>query len=177
LPASADTGPLIWLGKCDALHLLKKLYHENEIRETVYIEAVTRGLEKGHEDAQIIKKTMEKGRIRVSKPGEHLIDRVEEAEKKLGIQLGRGEREAIVLSIEREVSLFLTNDEDAYQTGKSLGLELKGILYVLLEAVKEGHLSSKEAKEFLSQTLEEGFCLSPIIINVFHEALNRLRKT
>jgi len=155
---------------------LKKLYPEIEIPETVYIEAVTRGLEKGHEDAQIIKKTMEEEWIRVYKPGERFIDRVEEAEKKLGIQLGKGEREAIALAIEREVSLFLTNDEDAYQTGKSLGLEPKGILYVLLEAVKEGHLSNKEAKESLSQMLEEGFWLSPKIIHIFHEALDRLRK-
>lgn len=81
MPASIDAGPLIWLGKCDALDLLKKLYQEIEIPETVYIEAVTRGLEKGHEDAPTIKKTMEEGWIRVSKPGEHFIDRAEEAEK------------------------------------------------------------------------------------------------
>jgi predicted nucleic acid-binding protein len=174
LAASSDAGPLIWLGKCNTLHLLKKTYSEVVIPEAVYEEAITRGLEKGHEDAQITRKTIEKGWIRVYKPKKRFIDKVEDRENKLGIELGKGEREAIALALEKGISLFLTNDEDAYQTGKSLGLDPRGVLYVLLKAVKERHLSSKQAKESLSQMLDGGLWLSPRIIHVFHEALDRL---
>lgn len=174
MPASSDAGPLIWLGKCGILHLLKRLYSEIAIPETVHEEAVTRGLEKGYEDAQVTKKAEEEGWIRVHKPKEQFTDKVEDREYKLGIELGEGEREAIALALEKGISLFLTNDEDAYQTGKSLGLEPKGVLYVLLEAVRERHLSNKRAKESLSKMLEEGLWLSPTIVHLFHEALDRL---
>ncbi|MCK4581723.1 DUF3368 domain-containing protein [Candidatus Bathyarchaeota archaeon] len=153
---------------------MKKLHSEIVVPEAVYEEAVTRGLEKSHEDAQITKKTIEEGWIRVYKPKKQFIDKVEDRENKLGIELGKGEREAIALAIEKGISLFLTDDEDAYQTGRSLGLEPKGVLYVLLKAVKERHLSNEQAKESLRQMLEEGLWLSPTIVHLFHEALDRL---
>jgi len=174
LAASSDAGPLIWLGKCDTLNLLKKLHSEIVIPEAVYEEAVTRGLEKGYEDAQVTKRAVEEGWIRIHKPQEQFIDKVEDRENKLGIELGKGEREAIALAIAKGISLFLTDDEDAYQTGRSLGLEPKGVLYVLLKAVKERHLSNEQAKESLRQMLEGGFWLSPKIIHIFHETLDRL---
>jgi predicted nucleic acid-binding protein len=174
LAASSDAGPLIWLGRCDALHLLKRLHFKIVIPEEVYEEAVTRGLEKGHMDAQKTKKAIEEGWISVFKPEKLFINKVEDREKRLGIELGRGEREAIALALEKGITLFLTNDEDAHQTGKSLGLDPKGVLHVLLKAVKEGHITDKRAKEILSRMLEGGFWLSPRIIHVFHEALDRL---
>jgi len=173
LAASSDAGPLIWLGKCDILHLLKKLYSEILIPEAVYEEAVTRGLEKGYEDAQVTKKAVEEGWMRVYKPKKQFTDKVEDMEARLGIELGRGEREAIALSLEKEISLFLTNDEDAYQVGTSLDLKPKGVLYLLLRSVKEGYLNKRQAKESLRHMLEEGFWLSPTIIHNFHEGLDR----
>ena len=174
MAASSDAGPLIWLGKCDILHLLKKLYSEITIPEAVYEEAVVRGLEKGYEDAQVTMKAIEEGWIITHKPEKQFTDKVEARENKLGIELCEGEREAIALAIERGISPFLTNDEDAYRIGKTLGLEPKGVLYVLLKAVKELQLNKKQAKESLRKMLEGGFWLSPTIIHNFHEALERL---
>lgn len=174
MAAASDAGPLIWLAKCDILHLLEKLYSETIIPEAIYQEAVTRGLEQGYEDAQVTKKAIEEGWIRVCKSKEQFTDKVEDREDKLGFELGEGEREAIALALEKEISLFLTNDEDAYQIGKTLGLDPKGVLYVLLKSIKERHLNVKQAKESLRKMLEEGFWLSPPIIHGFHEALDRL---
>jgi len=174
LTASSDAGPLIWLGKCDILHLMKKLYSKIAIPEAVYEEAVARGLEKGYEDAQVIKKVIEEGWIRVYKTSKQFTDKVDDRENKLGIKLGEGEREAIALALEARISLFLTNDVDAYQIGKTLGLEPRGVLYVFLKGVKERHLNKKQAKESLRKMLEEGFWLSPTILHSFHEALDRL---
>jgi len=174
LAASSDSDPLIWLAKSSILHLLRKLHSEILIPEAVREEAVSRGLEKGFEDAKIIEKALEEGWIRVYKASTQFTDKVEAVEKRLDIELGSGEREAIALALEKKTSTFLTNDEDAYQTGKILGLEPKGVLYLLLKGVKEGHHNKEKAKESLSKMLEEGFWLSPTIIHKFHEALAKL---
>jgi len=153
---------------------LKKSYSEIVIPEAVYEEAVTRGIEKGYADAQVIKKAVEEGWIRVFKPGRKFTDRVKVGENKLGVELGEGEREAIALALERRTSIFLTDDEDAHHTGKALGLEPKGVLYVLLKGVRDGQLDKKQARESLGKMLEEGFWLSPEIIHIFHETLDKL---
>jgi len=174
LAASSDAGPLIWLAKCDILHLLEKLYPEILIPEAVHEEVVERGLEKGYEDAKIIKKALEEEWIRVYKTSTQFTDKVETVEKRLDIELGSGEREAIALALEKKISTFLTNDEDAYHIGKVLGLEPRGVLYLLLNGVKEGHHNKEKAKESLREMLEEGFWLSPTIIHKFHEELARI---
>ncbi len=174
MAASSDAGPLIWLAKCDILHLLEKLYPEILIPEAVHEEAVERGLEKGYEDAKIIKKALEDEWIRFYKTSTQFTDKVETVEKKLDIELGSGEREAIALALENKISTFLTNDEDAYHIGKVLGLEPRGVLYLLLNGVKEGHHNKEKAKESLREMLEEGFWLSPTIIHKFHEELARI---
>ncbi len=174
MAASSDAGPLIWLAKCDILHLLEKLYPEILIPEAVHEEAVERGLEKGYEDAKIIKKALEEEWIRVYKTSTQFTDKVETVEKRLDIELGSGEREAIALALENKISTFLTNDEDAYHIGKVLSLEPRGVIYLLLNGVKEGHHNKEKAKESLSKMLEEGFWLSPTIIHKFHEELARI---
>ena len=174
MAASSDAGPLIWLAKCDILHLLEKLYPEILIPEAVHEEAVERGLEKGYEDAKIIKKALEEEWIRVYKTSTQFTDKVETVEKRLDIELGSGEREAIALALEKKISTFLTNDEDAYHIGKVLGLEPRGVLYLLLNGVKEGHHNKEKAKESLREMLEEGFWLSPTIIHKLHEELARI---
>ncbi len=174
MAASSDAGPQIWLAKCDILHLLEKLYPEILIPEAVHEEAVERGLEKGYEDAKIIKKALDEGWIRVYKTSTQFTDKVETVEKRLDIELGSGEREAIALALEKKISTFLTNDEDAYHIGKVLGLEPRGVLYLLLKGVKEGHHNKEKAKESLREMLEEGFWLSPTIIHKFHEELARI---
>lgn len=127
-----------------------------------------------NKDAQIIKKALEEGGIRVCKTHKQFIDKVGRVETRLGIELGEGEREAIALAMEKRISIFLTNDENAYHVGKILSREPKGVLYVLLRSVRDGHLPKKKTKESLRQILEEGFWLSPTIIHNFHEALDNL---
>jgi len=174
LAASSNTGPLIWLGKCRILELLNKLFPGAVISEAVYEEAVSRGVEKGHDDALVIAKAIEEGWIRVHRTSRQFTEKVKAEESRLGIELGEGERETIALAIEKGIPTLLTDDEDAYRVGKRLGLDPKGTLHVLLESVKKGYLSRNRASEHLSQMLEEGFWLSPTIIHNFHETLGKL---
>lgn len=174
MAVSSDTGPLIWLGKCRILELLNKLFSKVVISETVYEEAVLRGIEKGFEDARLIANALEEGWIGVYKASKQFADKVEAAESKLNIELGRGERETIALALERRISILLTDDEDAYHVAKSLGINPKGTLYVLLESVKKGHINKEQAKQHMGQMIEEGFWLSPTIVNNFHKTLDKI---
>lgn len=144
------------------------------ISEAVHEESVLRGVERGFDDARAIAKAIEDGWIKVYKTSKQFTDKVESAESRSNIELGKGERETIALALEKRTSILLTDDEDAYLVGKSLGLNPRGTLHVLLESVKKGHLNKEQAKKHLSQMLEEGFWLSPIIVHSFHETLDKL---
>jgi len=144
------------------------------ISEAVYEEAVLRGVEKGFEDARLISEAIEDGWIEVFKAGKQFTDKIKDAESRLNIELGRGERETTALALERGISILLTDDEDAYRMAKSLGINPKGTLYVLLESVKKGHMNKEQAKQHIGQMLEEGFWISPAIIHNFHETLDKL---
>ena len=174
MAASSNTGPLIWLGKSRILELLNKLFPGAVISEAVYEEAVSRGAEKGRDDALVIAKATGEGWIRVHRTSRQFTEKVKAEESRLGIELGEGERETIALAIEKGIHTLLTDDEDAYRVGKRLGLDPKGTLHILLESVKKGYLSRNQASEHLSQMLEEGFWLSPTIVHNFHETLDKL---
>jgi predicted nucleic acid-binding protein len=171
MSASCDAGPLIWLAKCGILDLLKNYYKTIAIPEAVYMETVTRGLEKGHDDARVINKALEEKWITVHAPSSESIQHVNTIEKKIGINLGRGEREAIALAIEKKIP-FLTDDEDAHRLGKVMGLDPKGVLSMLLLGVRDGFLDTTQVKMKLGEMLEYGFWLSPLVIQGFHEALD-----
>jgi predicted nucleic acid-binding protein len=147
------------------------------ITETVFHEAVTAGLEAGYTDAESIAKAIEEGWINVCQPPRANVDEVKKAEDELGIQLGDGERESIALSKSEKTKTFLTNDEDAYIAGKHLGLEPKGILFILLESVKNGVIEKEQAAEALGEMLYEGLWLSPEIVHLFHQKLDLLDDT
>jgi len=172
--AVSDAGPLIWLGKYDLLNILKKMYSEIMVPKVIYDETVVLGLERGFSDAQVINKAVQEEWIKVCKPSAQFIDAVKGMEKKLGLELGEGEREAIALALEKNIQTVLTNDEDAYQISRILGLKPKGVLYILLRSVKERFISKTEAKNLLKQMLEEGFWLSPSLVHHFHEALDKM---
>ncbi len=174
MAASSNAGPLIWLAKNNILPILRKMYSHIIVPEAVYEEAVTRGLEGGFKDAQVIRAAVEEGWIEVCKTDGQLVNRVLSVEKRLGVELGEGERGVIALALEKGSPIFLTNDEDAHQVGATMGLEPKGVLYMLLRSVKEGYLDGKRVREVLKKMLEEGFWLTPTTVHNFYETLNRL---
>jgi predicted nucleic acid-binding protein len=173
MSASIDAGPLIWLAKCGVLTLLKNYYQTIAIPEAIYKETVTRGLEKGHDDAKVINEAVEEEWITVHTVRHESIQRVNNIEKQMDITLGMGEREAIALALEKKIP-FLTDDEDAHRLGKALGLDPKGVLYVLMRSVRDGFIDKIHAKEKLGEMLENGFWLSPLIIQGFYQALDAI---
>lgn len=62
-------------------------------------------------------------------------------------ELDLGEAEAIALVRQENAHLFFTDDLDARQTAKDLGIVVHGSVGILLRAFREGRLSKKEATE------------------------------
>jgi len=173
--AISDTGPLIWLAKVKALTVLREIYHEIIIPEAVYREAVQQGLAEGYKDAEYIRDAIVDGWIRVEKAPMMFEDKIESVERRLRIQLGVGEREAISLALSLKAHIILTNDKLASTVAKILGLKPRGILYILLKAVKNGVITSRDARLLLEKMVDYGFWISPSLLTEFYKTLEEYR--
>lgn len=90
-------------------------------------------------------------------------------------RLGKGEREAVALARAHAVEFLLTNDEGASIVSRALGLKARGVLCVLLRAVKEKALGRREALETLNEMIGDGFWISPAVLQEFHRTLEKTR--
>lgn len=116
----ADAGPLIALGRLDALHLLPQLFAEIQVTETVLAECFARP---DFIDAQRIEHAVRLGWL---KPCEAQF----EAQKG---RLDPGEASAIARALEIDAGLML-DDRAAVGYARALGLRVIGTLGVLVLA-------------------------------------------
>ena len=162
MPVVSNTSPLIWLSKIGKIQLLKVLYGEVVIPEEVYREAVERGLQEGFSDALVIKEGVDEGWIEISRLSERgalLCERI--MEHTLEIHLG--EVQAIILA--REANLLLLMDESSGRAfAEAWGLEVRGTIHVVLEALREELLDKDEAREAVLQLIDKGFRIEPRLL-------------
>lgn len=154
--AVADSTVLIYLAKLGDIDVLCDLFDPVLVPEAVYDEVVTSGNEGGYPDA-----------LAVAEATEECLDVVartaEVAETADGIQettnLGDGEVAAIALARRREVRC-LTDDHAARTTAESLGVDVGGTIYVLLEARKTGRLPEEAYIDRIDDLSDSGFRMS-----------------
>jgi len=140
----SNAGPLIHLTKIGRLNLLKELFKSVVIPNTVKIEVVDRGKEKGAADAFLIEN--EVGKWIVAE--EDINDRVKEIAKRAGIEMG----EAIAIMFAKEKGFpALIDDSAARRFAIGLGLEVIGSIGVLIKATKAGIISKEEALDGLEK--------------------------
>ena len=143
----ADATALILLARVGRLHLLREVLGEVWIPE-----AVAQELRKpGKPGAEALKEALGTW-ISIAQVRER--ERVEELPKRLG----PGEREAIALALERGAT-FLSDDKAARREAQSQGLEVTGLLAVLLQAKARGAIP--QVKRVLDELVGEGFRLAP----------------
>ena len=171
--AVSNSGPLIWLGRCGLLFLLRRLFDLIAVPRAVFVEVVEEGLKQGYLDAREAKKALDEGWIEVEAVDEKDVEAVVRAEENLGVRLGMGERQVISLARSLGVKTVLTDDEDAAIVSRALGLKPRGTLYVLLKAARSRIVSKDQIVEALERMLEDGFWLSPLIVQRFHKALEK----
>ena len=173
MPVISNTSPLIWLAKIGKLSLLKDLFDEVLISEESFKEAVEKGLEGGFNDALVIKEACEQEWIRI----EPLDEKQLEACQKIltnSFELHVGEAQAIVLARKMgKNTLLLMDDSSGRAFAEAWGLKVKGVLYVILTAIRKELLSKAEAKEAVLLLVQKGFRIEPKLLARFLEEIDR----
>jgi len=162
LPTVSDASPLIWLSKIGKITLLRKLFGEVVIPEEVYREVVERGLEEGLSDALVVKEGVDEGWIKVSKLNEKEVDLCRRLVEHAS-EIHLGEAQAIVLAREGD-ALLLMDESSGRAFAETWGLRVRGTLYVLLRALREGILGKDEAREAILELVEKGFRIDPRLL-------------
>ncbi len=162
MPATvSNTSPLIWLAKIGKLNLLKDLFNVVLISEESYKEAVEVGLQEGYSDALVIKEACDQGWIKVERLDEKQVEICQKIMQH-SFELHEGEVKAIVLA--REIgkdTLLLMDDSSGRAFAETWGLKVKGVLYVLIIAMRNDLLNKVEAKEAVLNLVGKGFRIEP----------------
>jgi predicted nucleic acid-binding protein len=148
-PVISNAGPLIHLAKVSALHLLEALYKIIVIPREVRVETVNRGKEEGAPDALQIEGALKEGWIKTEEV--KLNKDFLKAAKIAGLQTAEA---AVIQYAYQNQAIALLDDEPARTFAKTLGIPIRGTLGILVEAVKRGLISRKEALEKLDELSE-----------------------
>ena len=159
----SNTSPLIWLAKIGKLNLLKDLFHVVLVSEEV-------GLQEGYSDALVIKDAFDQGWIKVERLDEKQIAICQKIMRH-SFELHEGEVKAIVLA--REIGkdmLLLMDDSSGRAFAESWGLKVKGVLFVIIAAIRNDLLDNDEAKEGVLNLVSKGFRIEPkFLAKIIHE--------
>jgi predicted nucleic acid-binding protein len=125
-----NTSPLTNLAAIGEFDLLRRLYREIAIAEAVWTELNA-------------KRRIYPGRNEVKNASWVSVISVANrtAVATLREDLDRGESETIVLAIERKADLVLMDEAEGRHKARRLGLEVTGVVGMLLEAKSKGHVS------------------------------------
>ncbi len=123
---------------------------------------VEEGLRAGFSDALVVKECVEEGWIRVEElDGEEEVLSQRTVEHAGEIHIG--EAQAIILA-RRNVSLLLMDESSGRALAESWGLNVRGTLYVILSALKEGLLDKRDAEEAVSTMVDRGMRIEPRLL-------------
>ena len=157
----SNTSPLIWLAKIGKLNLLKDLFGIVLVSEESYKEAVEIGLEEGYSDALVIKDAFDRGWIKVERLNEKQVAACQKIMRH-SFELHEGEVKAIVLA--REIgkeTLLLMDDSSGRAFAETWGLKVKGVIYVIITAMRNDLLDKAEAKDAVLNLVVKGFRIEP----------------
>lgn len=143
MPVVSNTSPLLNLAIIGWLSLLHEQFGEIWIPPAVLEE-----LRIGEDlpGSQAVREAIKAGWLRVEEVKDQPFVQV------LQRELDRGEAEAIALAIQLKAERTLLDEREARRVAKSLGLQVTGVLGILLRAWRKGKLPSlQEAMEELRE--------------------------
>lgn len=135
-----DSSPLIYAIKGNYISLLKNLYSDIVIIDSVYEEVVKSGINRGKRDAYVIEKLIETKEL----------ERHSDSEIEIQINLGKGES-AVINSAKKENCIAFLEDQKARKIATNLGIKVEWTSYALLKALKVRLISDGEFDDFLNQ--------------------------
>jgi predicted nucleic acid-binding protein len=133
MPVVSNTPPVLNLAIIAQLSLLHEQFDE------IWIPTGVLGELRVDEDlpgSQAVRRALEAGWLRVEEVKDQTLAQV------LQRDLDKGEAEAIVLALQMKAGRVLLDEREGRRVAKSLGLNVTGVLGILLRARREGTLSS-----------------------------------
>jgi uncharacterized protein len=172
-PTVSNNSPLIWLAKIGKLNLLKELFGEVLISEESYKEAVEIGLKEGYSDALVIKDACDQGWLKAMQLNEKQAAICQKIMRH-SFELHEGEVQAIVLAREMgKDTLLLMDDSSGRAFAETWGIKVKGVLYVIITAIRNELLTNVEAKETVLTLVRKGFRIEPKLLARFLEEIEK----
>lgn len=135
MPVVSNTSPILNLAIIGKLDLLQRQFGEIFIPKTVLKECRLNDNLPGTKD---ISDALKKGWL--------IVKEIQNLSQVLLLEreLDKGEAEAIVLAIELDANIILLDERDARRYCESVGLDMTGVIGVLLKAYLNGQLKSIE---------------------------------
>jgi hypothetical protein len=155
MAAVSNAGPLIHLAKIDELNLLKEIFSEIIISQTVKMEVVDRGKDRGMPDAFLV-------------DGVQWIRVVDDPfnAKSLAEKVGIHHGEASTIMLAKSLSLpVLLDDSDARRFASGLGLQVIGSVGILIRSVKTGLISKEDGIENLDKLAQVMWLSTDVYMN------------
>ena len=149
-PVISNNSPLVGLFGINLLSLLQDLYTEVWIPRKVEKEFLKK-------DPIVRREALENA------PWIKTVDLTDPQTAAVYVELDEGEAEALALAAEHDARLILLDEKVGRQTAEKVGLTVKGIVGVLLEAKEEGLIDV--IKPLLIRLRDNGIHLSESLIN------------
>lgn len=116
------------------------------IPSSVYDESIEKGKEKGFEDAYLLGRLLEEGKIKMLKVEEEMGSKIKNL-----FNLHSGERDAIALAMELGKKYIFCDDKKAINACRVLKLRFITALDILLAMYRRKRISKADAKEYASK--------------------------
>ena len=143
--AVSNTSSIIYLAKLDLFNLCKNMFSKILIPSEVINEI----FKKDEPENIIVKKVMEEGFIK-----EIQVNDVKD------FPLHEGEKAAISLCLEKNIPIFLSDDKRARKIANSTGIEVTGMIGIILWNLENKKIEKENCRELLNKLIEKGYFLS-----------------
>lgn len=138
----ADSSALILLAKCNLLEILCDSY-EVISPSSVMSEVASGEIIKNYPDAIVIASLSSKGKIKIQDP--------KKGKFRLPLSLHRGEKDALLLAVERQNCLFATDDGKAIKAAKFMKIPFIIAPKIVIELFRLKKLSFKDARQSIEK--------------------------
>lgn len=155
--AVSNTSTLIFLSKINIFLFAKEIFAEIRVPKEVINE--------------IFEKEVPENNLIRNELASKFLKEVETRELK-NIPLELGEKSAISYCLEKNISLFLSDDKLARTIAESLGLKVKGILGIILANLKAKKLSKEKCEKLINELIEKEYYISS---DLYSEIIKTIR--
>jgi predicted nucleic acid-binding protein len=166
-PVIADAGPLMALAKLNLLYLLKQLYGQVLLPQSVFAEVVVEGMRQGFEDAHTLQ-------LFLIQEGWRSTEVKDIPDELASLPLDRGEQESIALALALNGTLLM-DEERGRKIARQHEIEVRGTLGVLIQAYRVGLITGDQLRFYFSQIEERtDIWISPALCRrLLHEILTQ----